>query len=68
MATADMPPYASERRNPSGKISSPANAMTSNVAENATVRPEVATVARTASAVLRPAASSSRNRPTVNRP
>ena len=47
-ATA-MPPIAIERRNASGKTSSDANAAATVTALNATVRPAVATVVRSAS-------------------
>ncbi len=66
-ATAAMPPMPSERIIACGKMSMPMNAQISSSAENATVRPAVDIVQRTASTVPCPLRSSSRNRVITNR-
>ena len=55
-----------ERAKPSGKTVSVASATATVAAENATVRPAVAIVARTAARGSAPPASSSRKRVTRN--
>ena len=66
-ATAAMPPKPSDRIIACGKMSMPTNPQINNSAENATVRPAVDIVRRTASTVPRPPRSSSRNRVITNR-
>ena len=66
-ATTATPAYPMELRKRAGKRMRPVKQMASASPEKATVRPAVAVVRRTASSTSDPAASSSRNRLTMNR-
>ena len=66
LSATRLPPTPIEYRKRSGKTSIEAIAAATVSAENSTVRPAVATVARTASAVSRSCSSSSRKRETMN--
>lgn len=68
MATTPTPAKPNERRKYCGKTRSAASAAATVEAENATVRPAVCTVRRTASSTLAPVASCSLNRLIINRP